>query len=268
MYSIYVGAEMGPIVIGTSGYLYLEWIGHLYPVGTRQEEFMGYYAQKFHCVELNYTRYQMPKAGQLERMIEAGGPNFTFTVKANETLTQGANPTQWQNEAKTWLKAMEPLRKSGHLEAILFQFPHSYCYTSENRRHLDRLLAEFTGIPSAVEFNNAEWGNNRVIEGLKTRGVAYVCTDLPDLPGLPPVLDLSTSSLAYFRLHGRNSHSWWGSDSKSRYDYLYSEQELESIAERIKRIAAKANKTLVFFNNHARGQALKNANAMAKKIGK
>jgi uncharacterized protein YecE (DUF72 family) len=228
---------------------------------------LGYYARKFPCVELNYTRYQMPKAGQLEQMIETGGPNFTFTVKANETLTHLVNPAQWQNETKTWLKAMRPLRESGRLEAILFQFPHSYCYTAENRRHLDRLLAEFSDIPAAVEFNNAEWGNNRVIEGLKARGVAYVCTDLPDLQGFPPVLDVSTSPLAYFRLHGRNAQTWWGSDSKSRYDYLYAEQELESIAERIKRIAAKAEKTLVFFNNHARGQALKNADLLIKKIG-
>jgi uncharacterized protein YecE (DUF72 family) len=227
---------------------------------------MGYYAKKFHCVELNYTRYQMPQADQLERMIEAGGKEFTFTVKASDTITHRTNPAQWQDEVKAWLKAIEPLGKSGRLEAVLFQFPHSYCYTAENRRHLDRLLAEFSCLPAAVEFNNTEWGNNRVIEGLKTRGVAYVCTDLPDLQGLPPVLDVSTSSLAYFRLHGRNSHSWWGSDSKSRYDYLYSEQELESIAERIKRISAKADKTLVFFNNHARGQALKNAESMVRKV--
>jgi uncharacterized protein YecE (DUF72 family) len=229
---------------------------------------MGYYAKKFPCVELNYTRYQMPRAGQLEQMIEAGGPNFTFAVKASETLIQGANPAQWQNEAKAWLKAMAPLRESGRLEAILFQFPHSYCYTAENRRHLDKLLVEFSDIPSAVEFNNTEWSNNRVIEGLRTRGVAYVCTDLPDLPGLPPVLDVSTSPLAYFRLHGRNTQTWWGSDSKSRYDYLYSEQELESIAERINRIAVKADKTLVFFNNHARGQALINAETLEKKVKK
>ncbi|MCL2127868.1 MAG: DUF72 domain-containing protein [Treponema sp.] len=259
---------MGTISVGTCGYHYNEWIGPFYPPGTRQEGFLAYYAGKFSVLELNFTYYQMPSAEQLQRMVEACGQKPGFAVKAHRTLTHDVDPAKWPDETKTYLKAIEPLRNAGRLEAVLFQFPHSFHYTADNRRHLGRLLENFSGTPSAVEFRNAEWGNNRVIEELKKRGVAYVSTDLPDLRGLPPVLDVPTSPLAYFRLHGRNAQTWWGSDSKARYDYLYSDEELEGAAERIKRIAVKAARVLVFFNNHARGQAVRNAETLKKILEK
>jgi len=252
---------MGTIAIGTSGYSYNEWIGPFYPPKTKQEEFLPFYASHFSSVELNFSYYTMPTAEQLRRMTE-NAENLTYSIKAPQSLTHKVDQFKWRDEVKTYLTAIEPLRETGKLEAILFQFPYSFHYDADNRRHLANLLTEFSGLPSAVEFRNNEWDGNRVIDELKKRKVAYVSTDLPDLKGLPHVLDIYTSSFAYFRLHGRNNEKWWGSDSRSRYDYLYNGKELEGIAERIKRFVVKAGKVLVYFNNHARGQAVKNAKSL------
>jgi uncharacterized protein YecE (DUF72 family) len=146
----------------------------------------------------------------------------------------------------------------------LFQFPHSFHYEDNNRRLLGKVLTEFGDIPSAVEFRNNDWAGNRVIDELKKRKVAYVSTDLPDMKGLPAVLDVCTSTLAYFRMHGRNIEKWWGSNSRERYDYLYTDKELEGTVERIRRIVVKADRVLVYFNNHARAQAVKNAQSLKK----
>ncbi|MCL2759920.1 MAG: DUF72 domain-containing protein [Treponema sp.] len=254
---------MGNIAIGTSGYSYNEWVGPFYPPKTKQEEFLSLYAAQFSTVELNFSYYVMPTAEQIRRMLETSG-DLAFAIKAPQSLTHKVDPSKWQEEVKTYLTAIEPLREAGRLEAVLIQFPYSFHYEADNRRHLDKLLTEFSGIPSAVEFRNNDWNNNRVIDEFKKRQVAYVSTDLPDLKGLPPVLDVSTSPLAYFRLHGRNADNWWGSDSRTRYDYLYSDKELEGAAQRIKRIVVKADKILVYFNNHARGQAVKNALTLKK----
>ncbi|GHV92920.1 hypothetical protein AGMMS50268_34230 [Spirochaetia bacterium] len=48
----------------------------------------------------------------------------------------------------------------------------------------------------------------------------------------------------------------------ARYAYLYTERELEAWVDRIKRIEVQADKILVYFNNHARGQAMKNAQTL------
>ena len=254
---------MAEILVGTCGYSYNEWVGPVYPEGAKKEHFLSLYARRFKTVELDYTYYSMPKEKSLRSMLEAA-PELTFAIKAHQSLTHKIDGSKWKDQAKTYIQAIGPLREKGRLEAVLFQFPYSFHYEAENRRYLGRVLDEFSGITSAVEFRNAEWLNNRVIDGLKERGATLVGLDMPELKGLPPTTDVVTAPLAYFRLHGRNKETWWGSDSTARYDYLYSDGELEAAAERIKQIVVKADRVVIYFNNHARGQAVRNAETLAK----
>jgi uncharacterized protein YecE (DUF72 family) len=160
--------------------------------------------------------------------------------------------------------------KDGRLDAVLFQFPYSFAYTDDNRRYLDKLLKAFKEIPSAVEFRKADWYNGKVIESMKSRNVPLVSLDMPELPKLPPQMDIVISPLAYIRLHGRNKEAWWGKDDHARYDYLYADSEIEAWVERIKYITEQAQRILVYFNNHPLGKAVKNAQTlekMLKKIG-
>jgi len=66
-------------------------------------------------------------------------------------------------------------------------------------------LSFFGGVPTAVEFNAAEWYSGKVIEGMKKRCVSLVCLDLTELAKLPSSMDLVTAPLAYIRLNGRNN---------------------------------------------------------------
>jgi uncharacterized protein YecE (DUF72 family) len=146
-------------------------------------------------VELDFSFYAMPKAENLAKMLADGGPGLTFSIKAFQGLTHKVDPAKWLDAAKAYLTAIEPLREGtaehpgGRLEAVLFQFPHSFHYEADNRRYLEKLLACFKGVPAAVEFRAAEWYTGRVIEGMRSRGVALAALDMPDLRGLPPVED-------------------------------------------------------------------------------
>jgi uncharacterized protein YecE (DUF72 family) len=69
-------------------------------------------------------------------------------------------------------------------------------------------------------------------------------------------------SIAYLRLHGRNQEKWWShEDAWERYDYFYPPASVRRLGAKIKQLAAKSPATTfyVFFNNHARGQAVANA---------
>jgi uncharacterized protein YecE (DUF72 family) len=68
--------------------------------------------------------------------------------------------------------------------------------------------------------------------------------------------------MAYIRFHGRNAANWWTGDNASRYDYLYSRQELGEWVDRVRAIFTKVQMLLIFFNNHWRGQAARNAKDM------
>jgi uncharacterized protein YecE (DUF72 family) len=156
--------------------------------------------------------------------------------------------------------------EAGRLEAVLFQFPYSFQYTDDNRRYLDKLLKYFKDVPAAVEFRKSDWYSTKVIDGMKSREVPLVSLDMPELPKLPPLMDVVTSSLVYIRLHGRNKEAWWDSNEHARYDYLYSDKEIEAWADRIKRISEQAKRIVVYFNNHAFGKAVRNAQTLAKML--
>jgi uncharacterized protein YecE (DUF72 family) len=261
---------MGQILVGTSGYSYTEWVGPVYPQGTTQKDFLSLYSGLFSTVELNFTYYSMPKAANLTKMLVDGGPDLTFAIKAHQTLTHKIESDNWKTEAQKYREAIEPVLQAGRLEAVLFQFPYSFHYTNENRRYLRDVLSCFQGVPLAVEFRVGDWYNSKLIEGMRKQGAALVSLDMPDLEKLPPPLDVVTASFSYIRMHGRNAGAWWGSDEVARYDYLYNDKELEAWVDRIQRIIVQADKILVYFNNHARGQAVKNAQtltAILKKAG-
>jgi uncharacterized protein YecE (DUF72 family) len=75
---------------------------------------------------------------------------------------------------------------------------------------------------------------------------------------LTPSSDV-TNAVGYVRFHGRNAAQWWTGDNTTRYDYDYSAEELVPWSDRIAEIDERVEHTYAFFNNHARGNAARNA---------
>src|SRR5216110_2307115 len=57
-----------PIVVGTSGYSFPDWIGPFYPPGIRAGDQLPFYARHFSAVEVNVTYYRLPDARMLHQM--------------------------------------------------------------------------------------------------------------------------------------------------------------------------------------------------------
>lgn len=252
------------IHIGTSGFDYDDWDGVLYEPGTKKTSRLAVYARTFSALELNYTYYSMPQEKNINAMIDMTEGRLMFSVKANRLLTHTKDDIE--ENAATFKKALRNLTDKRLLAAVLFQFPHSFHYDSVNRKHLGRLLDLFGEMPCCVEFRNDEWCGQSVISGLRKRGVSLCSTDMPELPGLSPGFDIATAGFGYLRLHGRNGDNWWTGDSAGRYDYLYSEKEMDSIAVRIENIARASGTVFVFFNNHRKGHAVMNALSLKERL--
>jgi uncharacterized protein YecE (DUF72 family) len=216
-------------------------------------------------VELNFSYYAMPKPAQLERMVARTPEGFLFSIKGHRTLTHERE--EGQTRAREFRDAVVPLQESGRLAAILLQFPYSFHYEKSSRRYLDGVCGGLEGLPIAVEFRNDEWQKESVVAGLADRGIGFVNVDTPSLPRLPAPSTTVTATFAYVRLHGRNREAWWEGDNTSRYDYLYSETELQDWVARIRSILRRARTLLVAFNNHYRGQAVQNARMLKKILG-
>jgi uncharacterized protein YecE (DUF72 family) len=95
--------------------------------------------------------------------------------------------------------------------------------------------------------------------------MGFCCVDEPPLKGLMPPVAVATSPVAYVRFHGRNAAKWWQHEQAwERYDYTYSEQELETWIPRLKELAATSPLTLVYANNHYKGQSVDTIHKLEK----
>jgi uncharacterized protein YecE (DUF72 family) len=69
------------------------------------------------------------------------------------------------------------------------------------------------------------------------------------------------------RFHGRNAPGWRSGNMQKQFNYDYSYEELQPWSEQIiPKMAGKAKSGLVFFNNHVRGQAPRNARLLAGQL--
>lgn len=249
---------MAEVLIGTSGYYYPDWVGPFYPPGTGKDNFLEYYSARFPFCELNFSYYQMPLRSRLIDLMRQCPENFLFSVKAHKSITHERGPES-AGQAEEFFHALHPMMAEDRLAAVLLQFPYSFHYTPANRRYLAEVLKPLEGLPLCVEFRNREWMLERVYEGFAELGVGYVQTDNPELDNLPLPTSTVTSDTGYIRFHGRNRENWWSGDNVSRYDYLYSGNELQSWLCRIEDIAKKVKRLLIAFNNHHKGKAVQNA---------
>jgi len=250
---------MAELYIGTSGYDYKEWKGGFYPEKLPQKKFLEYYSTQFNSLELNGTYYRMPTFEQMRNMITRTDGKVKFAVKAHQDLTHAEDKSRYRPLICEFKKALEPLQNENLLLCVLFQFPESFHYDKTERIYLDALLKEVSDIPSVVEMRNTRWQNDQVYDALRERKTGWCITDNPALQNLMKLKFISTSEIAYIRFHGRNAQMWYKGDSVTRYDYLYTDAELQTFINPIKELLKHSKIVQLFFNNHAKSQAVINA---------
>lgn len=260
------------IRVGTCGFSYREWVGPFYPRGLAQTDYIAYYAQVFDAVEIDSTYYATPAPSMFERLDRRTPPAFRFTVKVPGSVTHvPSDVTPADDEAQRFLEALEPLRASGKLGAVLAQFPNGFRPSPNAFRRLEWLRRAWPEVPIVVEFRHRDWQRPETLRRLRALGLGWCNVDEPAQSSLMRPDAQITSRIGYVRFHGRNAATWWQHEKPAdRYSYLYNTDELGQWLPRIEHIADGTDETFVFFNNHANGQATVNAQQMAQllQVGK
>ena len=247
------------LYIGTSGWSYDDWLGVFYPTATSKNKMLEYYATQFNSVEVNMSYYNIPQAKWVENWVKQTQKQVMFTMKAHQSLTHFPDFNEYQHNAHVFKSCLEPLLKHKLLLCVLTQFPQSFHYETDERKYLDLLLKEMRDIPMVVEMRNKQWQNEQVYKELEGRKIGWCITDNPKLKDLLETQYTATSDLAYMRFHGRNAEMWYKGDNVSRYDYNYSDDELEEFINPLLMLLMNARIVQLFFNNHAKGKAAVNA---------
>jgi uncharacterized protein YecE (DUF72 family) len=252
------------IHIGPAGWSYPDWKRILYPdprpKGFHEATFL---AEFFNTIEINTSFYHPMQPAHAEQWIErvAANPKFLFTAKLWRNFTHDDSTTA--ADVDLVRAGFDILQSANRLGAMLLQFPFSFHKTPETTKRLNLLLDQFGDYPLVVEVRHASWAKKEFYDLLHRRGVGFCNIDQPVIGRSIVPSERVTSPIGYIRLHGRRYDTWFSDDPDSppseRYNYLYSEAELEPWAKRIEHVAETADKTFVVTNNHFQAKGIVNA---------
>jgi len=168
---------------------------------------------------------------------------------------------------RRFLGALEPLRSAGKLGGILMQMPQYVVFKDSSLEYLEWAREQLGGDEMLVEFRHRSWLDDEhraeSLAFLERIGATYVTVDAPKsetAKNLIPTVPAVTSDTAYVRFHGRNLATWnkRGGSAAERFDYLYSQDELEEWVPTLRELAGESKEAFVLFNNNATAQDPRN----------
>lgn len=236
---------MANLYIGTSGFTYRDWRHKFYPKGVATKNWLNYYAQHYNAVEINASFYRSFSEEIYGRWREATPDGFRFVLKGPRIITHEKRLIDVEDDLRGFAASVQPLGEK--LAAVLWQMPPS-ARAGDLRIPFARfMLALPAGLKHVFEFRHSSWFNEEHYEILNEFGVGFVINDTPQFPTREAV----TGGLMYVRFHGPGK----------LYDSVYTDEQLEAWAERIKPKMETCD-TFLFFNNTFAGKALDNANTL------
>jgi uncharacterized protein YecE (DUF72 family) len=272
-----------PVLVGTSGWSYDDWVGAFYPPHLKKDEWLNYYAKYFNTVEINSTYYSFPLPGIVNSWISKASKlscEFEYSLKMPGKVTHETLLENTEFAVEFEKRVVKPFYDAGCLGVVLIQLSPYFRLMDKgkNTGHIERLKSLLETIDTkkygyVVEFRHFSWLHegwlmDEVKDLLKEFNVASCAVDGPGMPGIIE----NTASHAYIRFHGRNSDIWFDSSQNmegrmNRYDYDYTDRELFPWKSKIDVLAGKTKNIRVYFNNHPRANAVKNAMMMEKLLG-
>lgn len=215
--------------IGTSGYNYPEWRGSFYPDPFPAGKMLGYYAERFPTVEINYTFYRMPTAVAVRKWAETVPDHFRFTLKAPRRITHIAKLRNCERLALSFAEVASTLGPK--LGVVLFQLAPTH---KKDLESLEAFLAQWPrGIRAAFEFRHPSWHDPDVHQLLERRRAALCISDSEK--GTTPMA--LTADLAYFRLR----------------DQAYDTPALRRWADTVVETTASASDVYIYFKHEESG---------------
>jgi uncharacterized protein YecE (DUF72 family) len=274
------------IRIGTCSWADESLTKYFYPPAVKgAEERLRYYAERFDVVEANSTYYRLPDREMVQKWADRTSDGFVMHVKAFGVMTRhpvkveqlpadlredaprdergrvDRPPREFRAEVfRRFHDALEPLRETGKLGAILMQFPPYVVPKPASLDYLEWAHEQLGGDEMLVEFRHASWLDDEhraeTLAFLERNHMSYVIVDAPrtGARNVLPTVVATTSPTAYVRFHGRNAETWnkrTGSAAE-RFDYLYSEDELREWVEPLSELAGRSEVVYAMFNNNGR----------------
>lgn len=264
------------ILIGLTG-----WGDHqsLYQNANLKQHKLMTYSSHFPVVEIDSSFYAIQPEDNYQKWSEQTPKDFSFVVKAFQTLTghdrQALTNGEMKQLVKEFTASLGPLVETDKLNTILLQFPPWFRYKHTNMERIKKLVAWIGDLPVTIEFRNRTWyGSNQehTLKLLQSLAVTHAICDEPQAgEGSVPTVLKTSNNHALIRFHGRNVYGWNNHGQENwrevRFLYRYNKQELTEWAEHIQLLEKQTKDITILFNNNSGGDAADNAKQLIDLLG-
>lgn len=252
---------MGRVRTGTVGYSYRDWTGIFYPQGAHSRRQLAIYTQQFDVCELTQFSHQMPDRERVAHFVTQVRGDLSFFVRIHNAFTHCADIGLALSLARHFRKAMEPLLDAGKLSGLVATLPYAFKNGVDTREYLMQLAQALRlgELPLQLDFRHPSWTTESAFRWMKSSSLGFVCVDEPQIQGLLAPKAIATADRVLIRLHGRNAEGWWSGNAATRYDYLYTAEELQELSARYAPLLGPNTEVSFVFNNYWQAQSVRNA---------
>ena len=194
------------VYVGCTGWVMKEWVGHVYPKGTKSTDFLHHYSRQFNTIELNTTHYRTPSVLDIQKWYDATPADFRFAPKMIQTISHSHNLGFGTGLTAEFCEAILGLEEK--LGICFMQMPPHFQY--KNLPILETFLRNLPkNVHLALEIRHEEWFSNphyfdKIFQLLENNLVSTVITDVA---GRRDVLHQRlTTGAVVIRFVGNNLH--------------------------------------------------------------
>ena len=210
------------------------------------------YAARLSAVEINSSFYRPHRPDTYARWAASVPAAFRFAVKFPKTIT---HEHRLKNVRKTLTPFIDSVRGLGDkLGALLLQLPPSFEFDRRLVASFFKLLRNMHEGTVVLEPRHASWFLAGALDLVQAFSIDYVAADPAPVDGADALE--AWTNVAYVRLHG----------SPRMYFSSYSNADLDALAVRLIKVAAREIPVWCIFDNTGMGVATGNAFDLMQKL--
>jgi uncharacterized protein YecE (DUF72 family) len=179
-----------------------EWVGTLYPDGTKSDDYLTEYGQRFNSVELNTTGYRFGSAKRMGEWADQTPAGFTFSPKFPQIITQFKLLGDVQEQTERFVESISGFGDKLGMPFLLL--PERF-----KPERIDKVAAFFEKIPKGFpvafelrhpEFYSAQENIAKLAEILRAHRAPWIITDSAGERGV--IHQVLTSDTVFIRFSG------------------------------------------------------------------
>ena len=106
-------AESPKIYVGCAKWGRTEWIGKIYPEGTKEANFLDHYVEHYNSIELNATHYKIYPPSSIQKWADkAEGKDFLFCPKVPQTISHYSSFVNIDDKTNAFLEGISGFWKT------------------------------------------------------------------------------------------------------------------------------------------------------------